>query len=207
MVSSDHYNPPAGLSRSVVDWAHRHRSAAAQPQGGHSKSVLRRPPIRPIRIRRTSRRITLTQRKKIGTVLSRDETTFTPGCLQPLNVGAGTTDKGHWRDKSAVPIAKQNVSIKPQRIVANAPHFEEVASEAKSRCQHGVFPGPCIFRWRVDPFETARRARFHKLGRKATQRFTLISMPRWRAFSNRRRPPAAFDHPVPGIKPSRCLAR
>ena len=34
------------------------------------------------------------------------------------------------RDKSAVPIAKQDVSIKPQRIVANAPHFEEVASDS-----------------------------------------------------------------------------
>jgi hypothetical protein len=34
------------------------------------------------------------------------KTTFTPGCLPPLNVGAGTTDKGHWRDKSAGAIAK-----------------------------------------------------------------------------------------------------
>jgi len=34
MVSSDHYDPPAGLSRSVADLGHRHRSAAAQPQGG-----------------------------------------------------------------------------------------------------------------------------------------------------------------------------
>src|SRR5215467_5357289 len=38
MVSSDHYDPPAGLSRSVADLVHRHRSAAAQPQGGHSKA-------------------------------------------------------------------------------------------------------------------------------------------------------------------------
>jgi hypothetical protein len=37
MVSSDHYNPSAGLCRSVAGLAHRHRSAAAQPQGGHSK--------------------------------------------------------------------------------------------------------------------------------------------------------------------------
>jgi len=37
MVSSDHYDPPAGLSRTVADLVHRHRSAAAQPQGGHSK--------------------------------------------------------------------------------------------------------------------------------------------------------------------------
>jgi len=51
--------------------------------------------------------------EKIGTVLSRDETTFTPGCADR-------------RDKSAVSRAKQNVSVKPQRIVANAPHFEEV---------------------------------------------------------------------------------
>ena len=126
MVSSDHYDPPTALSRSVAVLAHRYRSAAAQPQGGHSKaycadgqsgqfvSVVRHGELR------------LTQRKTIGTVLSRDETTFTPGCLRPLNVGAGTSDNGHWRDKSIVPIAKQNVSIKPQRIVANAPHFEEV---------------------------------------------------------------------------------
>src|SRR5262245_1363979 len=33
MVSSDHYDPPAGLSPSVADLVHRHRSAAAQPQG------------------------------------------------------------------------------------------------------------------------------------------------------------------------------
>jgi hypothetical protein len=38
MVSSDHYNPSAGLCRSVAGLAHRHRSAAAQPQGGHSKA-------------------------------------------------------------------------------------------------------------------------------------------------------------------------
>src|SRR5215510_14070699 len=104
MVSSDHYNPPAGLSRSVANWPHRHRSAAAQPQGGHSKAYCA--DGQSIRIRRTSRRITLTQRKTIGTVLSRDETTFTSGCLRPLNVGAGTSDNGHWRDKSAGAIAK-----------------------------------------------------------------------------------------------------
>jgi len=38
MVSSDHYDPPVGLSRSVADLVHRHRSAATQPQRGHSKA-------------------------------------------------------------------------------------------------------------------------------------------------------------------------
>jgi hypothetical protein len=36
MVSSDHYNPPAGLSRSVADLGQWHRSAA-QPQGGPAR--------------------------------------------------------------------------------------------------------------------------------------------------------------------------
>src|SRR5262249_10043070 len=38
MVTSDHSDPPTALSRSVAVLAHRYRSAAAQPQGGHSKA-------------------------------------------------------------------------------------------------------------------------------------------------------------------------
>src|SRR5215467_14197354 len=106
MVSSDHYNPPAGLSRSVAGLAHRHRSAAAQPQGGHSKaycaddqsgqfvSVVRHGELR----LHSERQLELFSREM--------KQHSRQGCLRPLNVGAGTSDNGYWRDKSAVPIAK-----------------------------------------------------------------------------------------------------
>jgi hypothetical protein len=97
--------------------------------------------------------------------LFRNETIFTQMCLPSSNIVPGAT---YQRAPAQI-----NRALCPNRIVANAPHFEKVASEAKSTCQHGVLPSTCIFGRRVDPFETARRARFHKRGRKATERASL----------------------------------
>src|SRR5262245_34039939 len=115
----------------------------------------------------------------------RDETIFTQTCLRSSNIVLGATYQ-------RAPVQIDSASC-PNRIVANAPHFEEVASEAKSPCQHGVLPSSCIFRRRVDPFEAARRARFHKLGRKATERSPLSACHTCPTFRVNRRPPDATD--------------
>src|SRR5262245_19193605 len=95
--------------------------------------------------------------------LFRDETIFTQ------------TFCGHQTSFQARPINGQRRNLNGASCpngIANGPHFKKVASEAKSPCQHGVFPSSCIFRRRVDP-EAARRDRFHKLGYKPTERASL----------------------------------